>query len=158
MRVLSYGELDARAERLARVLAGRGAGPETVVAVVLERSAELVVALLAVLKAGAAYLPVDPGYPAERVAFMLADAAPVLVVATAAGAAALPGPVLAAGCRCWWWMTRCWRPRWRAGRGGVPGGDRAGGCAAAGASGVCDLHVGVDGGAEGRGGAASRVW
>ncbi len=95
--VLSYGELDGRAARLARVLAGRGAGPESVVAVVMDRGAELVMVLLAVLKAGAAYLPVDPGYPAGRVAFMVADAAPVLVVATAAGAAVLPGPVLAAG-------------------------------------------------------------
>ena len=63
----------------------------------MDRGAELVMVLLAVLKAGAAYLPVDPGYPAGRVAFMVADAAPVLVVATAAGAAVLPGPVLAAG-------------------------------------------------------------
>ena len=94
---ISYGELDGRAARLARVLAGRGAGPESVVAVVMDRGAELVMVLLAVLKTGAAYLPVDPGYPAGRVAFMVADAAPVLVVATAAGAAVLPGPVLAAG-------------------------------------------------------------
>ena len=94
--VLSYGELDVRAARLAQVLAGRGAGPESVVAVVMDRGPELVMVLLAVLKTGAAYLPVDPGYPAGRVAFMVADAAPVLVVATAAGAAALPGPVLAA--------------------------------------------------------------
>ena len=99
--VLSYGELDGRANRLARVLVARGAGPESVVAVVLERSAELVVALLGVLKAGAAYLPVDPGYPAERIAFMLADARPAVVVASAAAAAGLPAlvgvPVLVAG-------------------------------------------------------------
>ncbi len=97
---LSYGELNGRANRLARRLVGVGAGPESVVAVVAERSAELVVALLGVLKAGAAYLPVDPGYPAERIAFMLADARPVCVVVAAglAGEVAVPDgvPVLVA--------------------------------------------------------------
>ena len=84
-RVVSYGELDAAAGRLAGYLAGLGAGPETVVAVVLDRSADLVIALLGVLKAGAAYLPVDSGYPAERIGFMLADARPVLVVCVGGG-------------------------------------------------------------------------
>jgi len=77
---LTYAELDARANRLARLLADRGAAPERVVALAMPRSVEIVVAQLAVLKTGAAYLPVDPDYPAERVAFMLADARPVLVL------------------------------------------------------------------------------
>ncbi|WP_230421529.1 condensation domain-containing protein, partial [Actinomadura soli] len=77
---VSYAELDARATRLARRLVAEGAGPESVVAVVLERSVELMVALWGVLKAGAAYLPVDPGYPAGRVALLLEDAAPVVVL------------------------------------------------------------------------------
>ncbi|MEU3465660.1 amino acid adenylation domain-containing protein [Streptomyces sp. NPDC006733] len=79
---LSYGQLNARANRLARLLVGRGVGPEQVVALAVPRSVEMVVGVLAVLKAGAAYLPVDPGYPAERIAFMLRDAAPVLVLCT----------------------------------------------------------------------------
>jgi len=74
---VTYGELDARADRLARLLADRGAGPEDLVAVCLPRTAELVTALLAVLKSGAAYLPVDANYPSERIAYMFADAAPV---------------------------------------------------------------------------------
>ncbi|MFE9425690.1 non-ribosomal peptide synthase/polyketide synthase [Kitasatospora sp. NPDC006697] len=77
---LTYRELNARANRLARLLVERGVGPESLVAVAMPRCAELVVALVAVLKAGGAYLPVDPDYPADRIAYMLADARPVLTV------------------------------------------------------------------------------
>ncbi|GLZ39063.1 non-ribosomal peptide synthase/polyketide synthase [Actinokineospora sp. NBRC 105648] len=78
--VLSYAELDARTDRVAAALRARGAGPETVVAVRLGRSAELIVAELAAVKAGAAFLPVDPAYPADRIAYMIEDAQPVLVL------------------------------------------------------------------------------
>ncbi|MFF9349253.1 amino acid adenylation domain-containing protein [Streptomyces sp. NPDC014734] len=81
---ISYAELNARANRLARYLIGRGAGPEATVALVLPRSADTVVAMLAVLKAGAAYLPVDPRYPAARIAHMLADVRPAVVLTAAA--------------------------------------------------------------------------
>ncbi len=84
---LSYGELNRQANRLAHHLIGRGIGPESVVALALPRSPALVVALLAVLKAGAAYLPLDLDYPPERLRFMLEDAAPACIVRTAAGAA-----------------------------------------------------------------------
>ncbi|MCA1681652.1 MAG: amino acid adenylation domain-containing protein, partial [Actinobacteria bacterium] len=77
---LSYGELNAQANRLAHKLIAAGVGPERCVAVALPRSVELVIALWAVLKAGAAYLPIDLSYPAERVAFVLDDAAPVVVL------------------------------------------------------------------------------
>ncbi|MGW0518409.1 non-ribosomal peptide synthase/polyketide synthase [Crossiella sp. NPDC003009] len=77
---VSFAELNARANRLARFLVQRGAGPERIVALALPRSAEIIMAELAVLKAGAAFLPVDPAYPAERIEFMLADADPVLVI------------------------------------------------------------------------------
>lgn len=78
--VLTYAELDARTDRLARALAALGAGPETVVAVSVPRSVELVVALYAVHRTGAAYLPLDPGHPAERVALMAEDARPLTVL------------------------------------------------------------------------------
>ncbi|MEU4745302.1 condensation domain-containing protein, partial [Actinosynnema sp. NPDC023658] len=77
---LTYGEVDERANRLAWLLIERGIGPERIVALRMHRSAELVIALLAVIKAGGAYLPVDPEYPAERISFMLDDAKPALVL------------------------------------------------------------------------------
>jgi amino acid adenylation domain-containing protein len=78
--VVTFAQLDARANRLARLLVGQGVGTESVVAVLLERSADLVVALLGVLKAGAAYLPLDPAYPAGRTAFLLADSGAMCLV------------------------------------------------------------------------------
>ena len=87
------------------------------VAVVMDRSAELVTALLGVLKAGAAYLPVDPGYPAERVAFMLADSRAVCVLASAGAAAGGPRGWPGPGCRCWCRAGRHWPRSWRACRG-----------------------------------------
>ncbi|WP_238009491.1 amino acid adenylation domain-containing protein [Dactylosporangium sp. AC04546] len=96
---LTFGDLDARADRLAGHLASLGAGPETRVGIVLRRSADVVVATLAVWKAGAVAVPVDPGHPAERVAMVLAEADPAVVVATAATRPRLSGyggPVVAA--------------------------------------------------------------
>ncbi|MGW7050047.1 amino acid adenylation domain-containing protein, partial [Streptomyces avermitilis] len=77
---LSYRELNERANRLARHLIHHGAGPEQLVALALPRSLDLIVALLAVLKSGAGYVPVDPDYPADRIAYMLQDAHPVLIL------------------------------------------------------------------------------
>jgi amino acid adenylation domain-containing protein len=80
---LTYAELNARANRLAHYLIARGAAAEEFVALALPRSADLAVSLLAVLKSGAAYLPVDPQYPADRIGYMLADARPPLLISTA---------------------------------------------------------------------------
>ncbi|MFF7646159.1 amino acid adenylation domain-containing protein [Streptomyces canus] len=78
---LTYRQLNFRADRLARALASHGAGPGAVVAFALPRSVDIAVAVLAVLKAGAAYLPLDPEHPAERTAYLLSDADPVCVIA-----------------------------------------------------------------------------
>jgi amino acid adenylation domain-containing protein/non-ribosomal peptide synthase protein (TIGR01720 family) len=72
-RVFTYGELNARANRLAHHLRSLGVGPDVLVGVFMERSLEMITALLGILKAGGAYVPLDPDYPAERIAFMLAD-------------------------------------------------------------------------------------
>jgi amino acid adenylation domain-containing protein/non-ribosomal peptide synthase protein (TIGR01720 family) len=87
---VTFAELDARSDRLAALVAAKGAGPERIVALALPRSTEIVVAQLAVLKSGAAYLPVDPEYPAERIAFMLTDARPTMVLTTSGLAEDLP--------------------------------------------------------------------
>ncbi|MGF1429819.1 amino acid adenylation domain-containing protein, partial [Kitasatospora sp. LaBMicrA B282] len=88
---LGYAELNARANRLARLLAARGAGPGRLVALALPRTAELVTALLAVLKTGAGYLPLDPGQPAERLRLVTEDAAPLLTVTEPGSTERLPG-------------------------------------------------------------------
>jgi amino acid adenylation domain-containing protein len=77
---LTYAELNRRANRLAHHLQAQGVGPDSRVAICVERSPEMVVALLGVLKAGGAYVPLDPSYPAERLGYMLRDSAPVLVL------------------------------------------------------------------------------
>ncbi|MCR3750885.1 non-ribosomal peptide synthase/polyketide synthase [Lentzea californiensis] len=86
-RSLSFAELNAWANRVARAFVASGVGPERLVALSLPRSVEFVVALLAIWKAGGVYLPVDPSLPADRVGFLLRDAEPVLVVRDALPAA-----------------------------------------------------------------------
>ncbi|WP_142392524.1 AMP-binding protein, partial [Mycobacterium sp. 3519A] len=87
----SYGEVDEASNRLAHLLVELGAGPGRCVALLLERSADAVIAILAVLKSGAAYLPIDPVYPDARIGFMVADAAPVVAVSSAGLAGRLAG-------------------------------------------------------------------
>ena len=87
---LTFGELDRRANRLARHLRSLGVGPDVLVGVCLERSLELLVALLGVLKAGGAYVPIDPGYPRHRVEHMLVDSRSAVLI-TESRLAGLPG-------------------------------------------------------------------
>jgi amino acid adenylation domain-containing protein len=86
---LRYGELNARANQLARHLRMIGVGPDARVGICMDRSFEMIIAMLAVLKAGGAYVPLDPEYPASRLAFMLADVDPVVVLYDQAGCEAL---------------------------------------------------------------------
>ncbi|MEV8474422.1 amino acid adenylation domain-containing protein [Streptomyces sp. NPDC051173] len=87
---LTYGELNARANRLARLLVERGAGPGRTVALALPRSVDLVAGLLAVLKSGAAYVPLDPGYPVERLRAVIEDTRPPILVTRADTVRELP--------------------------------------------------------------------
>ncbi|MEV0442205.1 amino acid adenylation domain-containing protein [Streptomyces spectabilis] len=87
---LTYRELDERTDRLARTLLAAGVGPESVVGLALPRSADLVVALLGILKSGAGYLPIDPRYPSRRLGHLLQDAAPGLILTDADTAGTLP--------------------------------------------------------------------
>ncbi|MER8101364.1 amino acid adenylation domain-containing protein, partial [Kitasatospora sp. NPDC094016] len=86
----TYAELDARVNRLARLFVARGAGPETVVALGLPRSLDMVASLFAVLRTGAAYLPLELDYPVDRLAFMVEDTAPVCLVTDTTAAAHVP--------------------------------------------------------------------
>ncbi len=96
-RALSYAELDARTNTLARYLRDLGVGPDALVAIAVERSLDLVVGILGILKAGGGYLPLDPTYPRDRLEYMLSDAAPIALVTEAHLEAVLPafaGPVV----------------------------------------------------------------
>ncbi|HEX5750369.1 MAG TPA: amino acid adenylation domain-containing protein, partial [Archangium sp.] len=89
---LSWRELDSRSNQLAHLLRSHGVGPDSLVALCLERSLELIVSLLGILKAGGAYLPLDATYPAQRLAFMLEDAPPKLLLTSQALRSALALP------------------------------------------------------------------
>ena len=104
-RSWTYREVEEAANRLAHLLAGHGVGPGDVVALLFERSAQAIIAILAVLKTGATYVPIDPNHPDAPIAFILNDAAPVAAVTTS-------GPALAAG-RARPGGYRCQRPRHR---------------------------------------------
>ena len=88
---LSYGELNGRANQLAHHLRGLGVGPDVLVGICVERSLEMIVGLLGILKAGGAYVPLDPAYPKERLAYMLGDAKPAVLLTQGALVGSLPG-------------------------------------------------------------------
>jgi non-ribosomal peptide synthetase component F len=89
-RTLTYGELNARSNQLAHYLQSQGVGPETLVAICMERSLEMVIGLLGILKAGGAYVPLDPKYPPERLRFMLHDTRASVLLTQKSLASSLP--------------------------------------------------------------------
>jgi amino acid adenylation domain-containing protein len=117
-RSLTYGELNAWSNRLARRLIDLGVGPETRVGVCIDRSLEMVVCLLGVLKAGGAYVPIDPAYPRDRIAFILADVGASLCLTRSTLAAGLSGlgslPVCVDPDECAGWAPESPPPRARA--------------------------------------------
>ena len=141
---LSYDELNTRANHLAHDLIAGGIGPERIVGVTLERSIDLVVSLLAIIKAGGAYAPIDPDLPAARLERMLADAAPEIVLTCTGLVERLP-----AGAP---WV--CSRRGRRSGTPGAPARSnhrcRPRRRARARSSRLCDLHIGLDGHSERR--------
>ena len=138
---LTYAELDARANQLAAHLRELGVGPDVVVAICAERSLETVVAVLAVLKAGGAYAPIDPDYPPERIAFMLADSRSPGAADPAATCWSVSRPTPA--------LTVCLDADYEA----IAAHDALAPVTGVGArsSGLRDLHLGLDGPAQGRG-------
>ncbi|MDU9035697.1 amino acid adenylation domain-containing protein [Pseudomonas corrugata] len=101
---LSYRELNEQANRLAHYLRGQGVQPDSRVAICVERGIDMVVGLLAILKAGGGYVPLDPAYPADRIAYMLVDSAPAVVLAQAATVGLLADaamPVIDLGSGLW---------------------------------------------------------
>ena len=104
-RSLTYAALDDTSNRLAHLLIRHGAGPGQTVALLLSRSAEAISAMLAILKTGAAYLPIDPAWPAERIAFVLSDATPVAAVSNPQGRSdvdvRLADVIVPSVCTCW---------------------------------------------------------
>ena len=136
---LTYAELDARSSQLAHHLRALGVGPEVVVGLCVERSLEMLVGLLGILKAGGAYLPLDPAYPAERIAFMLDDArAPVLLTHSGAARAI-------ARLRCPHRLPRC-----RLGSHRATAHHRTGRCTRSAQHRLRHLHLGLHGNTQGR--------
>ena len=160
-RRLSYGELEARANQLAHHLRGLGVGPETVVGVLLERTPALLVGLMGILKAGAAYLPLDPSYPAERLAYMLADAGAKVLLSEAALLQSLAQQDSTSQVSTQQVSTPQDSPRGSARRRLAADRAAAGGaalaCARPAAGGLRDLHLGLHRRAQGRGGLARRA-
>src|SRR5579864_5300295 len=81
---ITYGDLNHRADQLARRLVAMGAGPDALIGLCLERKIEMIVGMLGILKAGAAYVPIDPAYPAKRIEFLCADSGAGIIVAESA--------------------------------------------------------------------------